>query len=870
MHGAPERVRRDDAPGCCASCKPSRACRSASTDNQSMQRVAVGAVDDAREHEADRLAARLLHEPPGAVRMPHGMASPVPTLSRKTHDNAAGHARTPVAMAAGMTSGRPLDPATRSYFEPRMGRDLSQVRLHTGAASERLAHDLQARAFTLGNDIVFGKGQYQPDSGAGRELLAHELVHVAQSDGTTIRRAPTAEAASGEAPQPTELKLEGTLDQRVDGFKQLVKTTAVHRLIANQKNLGLWSLMVHQAIPTEDLAALSLNQSGGSRPYFELQDIEDPQVRQLRAEQALGKYRACTGCHIEKDLHGTRAQRESESLTAWASPNDIRAQQGQLSHGSSAPTKFGDFSNFKFEKSIPSRYQPTPGTAEAKLNAMFPDPEATRTALRRVEPIMQALGPSGYKVLPASMLETMMTSTPDALRCAIVAAIEQRQKDFGELIQKIQNGDVGWEFFAPIISSLLPSADPEVRAAIQKEMDDKAFWDRVEQVVVGTLTALALILTIFPPTTAAGLAFLGALEISLGIYGVQKGQEMIELGTAYGLATGADDVFTRQQQESADGMVFGGFVSMAGGWLQAFGGTARMSMLASKLAPAGNVAALTGTSQGVARVIQRGEFVITIGTDGSWYVTIASRPELVIMVRGNTATMYQMLPNGGMRAMQSATLSGEVATPATAPLLLSAGDDALGASTALTRPQSTALVPTQPNQLATTTSPLSFEAPPNLGPRVLITPPPKEQKLLGPGAPTTYSWDDISQMQQPRLWQEREIYVQQLYGSPGQQHFPVPNTGGRFVDAPVQLPSGQLFAGEVKSYRFGWITIEGKAQTNVVNLSTKIEQQIAKDVYLRNNVPGYDPRWIFTDAPPSEALRQALRDANITFIEHLR
>jgi hypothetical protein len=309
-----------------------------------------------------------------------------------------------------------------------------------------------------------------------------------------------------------------------------------------------------------------------------------------------------------------------------------------------------------------------------------------------------------------------------------------------------------------------------------------------------------------------------------------------------------------------------GFVSMAGGWLQTFGGAARLNSALAKLAPVGEATALATRATATARVLQQGDYVVTVAQDGSMFITVASRPDLVIMARGNTATLYQLMEGGGMRALQTVTLPAPVATPTAAPLLLSAGGEAGAASTALVPAQQAALVP------ARTGAPLvaaPLEAAAQQPGRVLITPPPREPLLLGTGSPTTYTWEQISRMRQPRLWQEREIYLQQLYGSPGQQHFPVPGTGGRYTDVPVALPSGQLFAGEAKSYT-RWITVEGQAQRNAVELTPRIQEQLRKDVWLRDNVPGYDPRWIFTDAPPTEAMRQALRDAGIVFIEYLK
>lgn len=76
--------------------------------------------------------------------------------------------------------GRPLDPATRAFMEPRFGHDFSQVRVHTDTQAAESARGVNALAYTLGKDVVFGAGQYAPGTARGQRLLAHELTHVVQ------------------------------------------------------------------------------------------------------------------------------------------------------------------------------------------------------------------------------------------------------------------------------------------------------------------------------------------------------------------------------------------------------------------------------------------------------------------------------------------------------------------------------------------------------------------------------------------------------------------------------------------------------------------------------------------------------------------
>ena len=77
-------------------------------------------------------------------------------------------------------SGRPLDGATRAFFEPRFGADFSRVRLHTDAQADASARAVRAIAYTLGNNLVFRGGAYDPTTLGGQRLIAHELTHVVQ------------------------------------------------------------------------------------------------------------------------------------------------------------------------------------------------------------------------------------------------------------------------------------------------------------------------------------------------------------------------------------------------------------------------------------------------------------------------------------------------------------------------------------------------------------------------------------------------------------------------------------------------------------------------------------------------------------------
>ncbi|MBZ5522160.1 MAG: DUF4157 domain-containing protein [Acidobacteriia bacterium] len=93
----------------------------------------------------------------------------------------AGPGMAPAAVHAVLNApGRPLDGGLRRFMEPRFGRDFSGVRIHTDSRAAESAHSVNALAYTVGHNIVFGAGQYTPQHPAGQRLIAHELAHVVQ------------------------------------------------------------------------------------------------------------------------------------------------------------------------------------------------------------------------------------------------------------------------------------------------------------------------------------------------------------------------------------------------------------------------------------------------------------------------------------------------------------------------------------------------------------------------------------------------------------------------------------------------------------------------------------------------------------------
>jgi len=105
-------------------------------------------------------------------------------LQRKESSNSSPSVATTIVQnVLESSSGRPMDGSTRSFMESRFNRDFSNVKIHDDDSAAESAGSINAYAYTLGNNVVFNKGKYSPDTEPGKRLLAHELTHVIQQNG---------------------------------------------------------------------------------------------------------------------------------------------------------------------------------------------------------------------------------------------------------------------------------------------------------------------------------------------------------------------------------------------------------------------------------------------------------------------------------------------------------------------------------------------------------------------------------------------------------------------------------------------------------------------------------------------------------------
>ncbi|TKK69876.1 DUF4157 domain-containing protein [Ilyomonas limi] len=156
-------------------------------------KLEVGQPNDTYEQEADAVAAKVMRMPdPDFVQRKCAKCEQedkekiqrktITSVQSKSDGNTAINNTVASSIQFSKGKGASLDTTTNSFMSSRFGSDFSTVKIHTDGEAVQMNRELNAKAFTVGNDIYFNEGQYQPNSIEGKQLLAHELTHVVQQN----------------------------------------------------------------------------------------------------------------------------------------------------------------------------------------------------------------------------------------------------------------------------------------------------------------------------------------------------------------------------------------------------------------------------------------------------------------------------------------------------------------------------------------------------------------------------------------------------------------------------------------------------------------------------------------------------------------
>ena len=198
-------------------------------------KLMVNSPDDKYEREADLVADQVMRMPqpqlPGTCPKCANKKVGQDQIQTKRDRSAGPHeAEVPSGVHEVLRSqGQPMDEATRTFYEPRFGRDFSNVRVHTDSRASESAQAIDAKAYTFGNQIVFGTNRYQPHTSDGRRLLAHELTHVVQQGGAIVPE--TRFQANGDNGLEAKLRELGGTDAHTQQTSADTRATTVNRAI---------------------------------------------------------------------------------------------------------------------------------------------------------------------------------------------------------------------------------------------------------------------------------------------------------------------------------------------------------------------------------------------------------------------------------------------------------------------------------------------------------------------------------------------------------------------------------------------------------------------------------------------------------------
>jgi hypothetical protein len=184
-------------------------------------------------------------------------------LQRQTTQQTEPSSVPPIVHEVLRSSGQPLDPATRALMQPRFGHDFGRVRVHIDSRAAESTRAINAAAYTVGQDVVFGAGQYAPRTSGGQKLIAHELAHTiqqgahAQAHQHTLEATSPSDAAEQEAASASEAVTRGHLAVATPGKPMRLARQAPETAPVTPEDEALTAAESKPACPVKATGTLS-------------------------------------------------------------------------------------------------------------------------------------------------------------------------------------------------------------------------------------------------------------------------------------------------------------------------------------------------------------------------------------------------------------------------------------------------------------------------------------------------------------------------------------------------------------------------------------------------------------------------------------
>ncbi len=184
------------------------------------------------------------------------------------------------------TPGQPLERGTRGLMESRFGHDFSSVRIHTDSTAGQSARAVSALAYTVGQDIVFGAGQYAPHSPDGQKLIAHELVHTVQQKNHQRGRIAPSRLQMDDPAGPQERESERLSEQVAGGF---ASTPGTQKLPITAHPAGIQRKVSPDFPKIQDLLKKKVTEDSSHQVLAILKGLSDGDLRDTVAEMEKSK-----------------------------------------------------------------------------------------------------------------------------------------------------------------------------------------------------------------------------------------------------------------------------------------------------------------------------------------------------------------------------------------------------------------------------------------------------------------------------------------------------------------------------------------------------------------------------------------------------